>query len=153
MPAALYAAPASVAFLPIALGLFAVGQLGNLYHHVLLARMRTPEENKSTMEVAATPITAEALGSAPPTTGTPSMSTYKVPSGGLFSLVTMPHYFFEVVAWLGVALAAQQLNALLVAGGMASYLSGRAVASTRWYKQRFGKAYPASRKHMVPFVF
>ena len=105
------------------------------------------------MEVAATPITAEALGSAPPTTGTPSMSTYKVPSGGLFSLVTMPHYFFEVVAWLGVALAAQQLNALLVAGGMASYLSGRAVASTRWYKQRFGKAYPASRKHMVPFVF
>ena len=152
MPAALYAAPASVAFLPIALTLFAVGQLGNLYHHVLLARMRKPEVTEN-MEVVATPITAEALGSAPPTTVTPSISTYKVPSGGLFSLVTMPHYFFEVVAWLGVALAAQQLNALLVAGGMASYLSGRAVASTRWYKQRFGKAYPASRKHMVPFVF
>ena len=31
------------AALPVALGLFAVGQLGNLYHHMLLAGMRSSE--------------------------------------------------------------------------------------------------------------
>ena len=73
---------------------------------------------------------------------------FLVPQGGRHA-----YLFTELLAWLGVALAAQQLNALLVACGMASYLSGRAVASTRWYRQRFGEAYPASRKHIVPFVF
>ena len=36
---------------------------------------------------------------------------------------------------------------------MASYLSGRAVASTRWYKDTFGAAYPAERRHILPFLF
>ena len=47
-----------------------------------------------------------------------------------------------------------QLNALLVAIGMASYLGGRAAASTRWYREKFGeKAVPMGKKHLVPFVF
>ena len=45
---------------------------------------------------------------------------YSVPQGGLFPLVATPHYLFEIVAWLGIALAAQQLNALLVTAGMAA---------------------------------
>ena len=52
-----------------------------------------------------------------------------------------------------LALVAQQLNALLVFAGLASYLSGRAVATTRWYRTKFGKAWPAHRRHLVPFVF
>lgn len=47
----------------------------------------------------------------------------------------------------------RQLNALLVFAGMASYLSGRAVATTRWYRAKFGKAWPEHRRHLVPFVF
>ena len=73
--------------------------------------------------------------------------------GGLFGVVAMPHYFFELCAWLGVALVAQQLNALLVFGGMASYLGGRAVATSRWYRAQFGAAWPVGRRHLVPFVF
>ena len=80
-------------------------------------------------------------------------SAYSVPHGGLFGVVAMPHYFFELCAWLGVALVAQQLNALLVFGGMASYLGGRAVATSRWYRAQFGAAWPAGRRHLVPFVF
>ena len=76
-----------------------------------------------------------------------------MPHGGLFELVAMPHYFFELCAWLGVALVAQQLNALLVFGGMASYLGGRAVATSRWYHAQFGAAWPEGRRHLVPFVF
>ena len=37
--------------------------------------------------------------------------------------------------------------------GMASYLSGRAVASTRWYIDTFGAEYPVERRHIVPFVY
>ena len=80
-------------------------------------------------------------------------SAYSVPHGGLFGVVAMPHYFFELCAWLGVALVAQQLNALLVFGGMASYLGGRAVATSRWYRAQFGAAWPEGRRHLVPFVF
>merc|ERR1740138_1440732 len=131
VPPSLYAAAASQAALPIAIGLFALGELGNLYHHALLAAMRKGTGAQATTEAKA----------------------YSVPQGGLFPLVATPHYLFEIVAWLGISLAAQQLNALLVTAGMASYLSGRAVASTQWYRARFGEAYPASRKHLVPFLF
>ena len=41
----------------------------------------------------------------------------------------------------------------LVFAGLASYLSGRAVATTLWYRAKFGKAWPAHRRHLVPFVF
>ena len=153
VPPAVYAAPGSEAALPVALGLFAVGQLGNLYHHMLLAGMRSSEA-PAPEEVAVTPTSKDALAA----TATPAQQpmppqAYRVPRGGLFEYAAAPHYLFEIVAWLGVALAAQQLNAFLVTAGMASYLSGRAVASSAWYKKQFGAAYPAERKHMVPFVF
>ena len=59
----------------------------------------------------------------------------------------------EIVAWVGIALCTQQLNALLAAAGMASYLSGRAVATTRWYQDKFGEAWPSSRRHLIPGIF
>jgi very-long-chain enoyl-CoA reductase len=49
--------------------------------------------------------------------------------------------------------APQHVNALLVFGTMSSYLSGRAVATTKWNRARFGAAWPASRRHLIPFVF
>ena len=67
---------------------------------------------------------------------------------------TVPHYTFEVTAWFGLAIVAQQLNVCLVFAGMASYLSGRAVATTKWYRQQFGEAaVPLSKRHLVPYVF
>ena len=144
------------ALLPVGIALYAMGEAGNLYHHALLARMRRPPKEQATMlrgmsalALAATPTTAEALAAAPET----PKSAYSVPHGGLFGVVAMPHYFFELCAWLGVALVAQQLNALLVFGGMASYLGGRAVATSRWYRAQFGAAWPEGRRHLVPFVF
>ncbi|KAJ1462899.1 3-oxo-5-alpha-steroid 4-dehydrogenase-domain-containing protein [Pelagophyceae sp. CCMP2097] len=108
----------------VGLACFAVGLAGNLYHHQLLASQRSA-----------------------------SKARYVVPTGGLFDYCTMPHYLFEVLGWIGIALVAQQLNAFLVSLGMASYLGGRAVSTTKWYVQKFGPDYPASRRHIVPFVF
>jgi len=153
VPAALYSEPVSQVALPVGLFMFAVGQIGNLYHHYLLANMR-PSASAGIAAVASTPKTSDMIqqsSAKPPPT--PSLPAYTIPSGGLFNLVTMPHYTFEVVAWLGVALVSQQLNSLLVAAGMASYLAGRAAASTSWYRKKFGDAYPAGRRHILPFIF
>jgi very-long-chain enoyl-CoA reductase len=133
VPLSVYDAASSSGILSAGLILFAVGQLGNFYHHWLLASLRKPEAS------------ASADGAAE--------KAYVVPRGGLFELVTMPHYLFEIVAWFGIALAAQQLNVLLVVAGMTSYLAGRSVATSRWYESKFGDKFPGQRRHMVPFIF
>ncbi|KAH8050251.1 3-oxo-5-alpha-steroid 4-dehydrogenase [Aureococcus anophagefferens] len=96
-----------------ALCLYAVGELGNLYHH------------------------------------RGGSSDYVVPTGAGFDLCTMPHYLFEIVAWLGVAAAAGQLNA--ASSRSAWLLGGR--ARRRWYEAKFGAKWPKDRAHLVPGVF
>jgi len=107
----------------------AVGQLGNFYHHWLLTQLRPPKS-----------------------AGGGEEKKYVIPNDGMFKLVTAPHYFFELVAWLGIACTTQQLNCFLAVGDMLSYLCGRSIATTRWYRNKFPE-YPACRKHLIPFIF
>ena len=53
-----------------------------------------------------------------------SLHPLQVPTGGLFSLVTCPHYFFELVSWWGLAVVSQHIHAVGVALGMTGYLAG-----------------------------
>lgn len=76
-------------FMKVGIALFAVGELGNLYHHYLLTTLRKDDSTSS------------------------KGKRYVAPRGGLFELVAMPHYFFELIAWLGIAFCSQQLNAFL----------------------------------------
>mmetsp|Transcript_26190 Transcript_26190/g.61533 ORF Transcript_26190/g.61533 Transcript_26190/m.61533 type:complete len:270 (+) Transcript_26190:117-926(+) len=111
--------------------LFAVGQLGNFYHHHLLAMLRSEE-------------------------GTAGGKTkeYKAPRGGLFEYVAAPHYFFELLAWAGIAVASQQITSYLVLFGMVSYLFARSHNQNEWNKKKFDeKDWPSSRKNLIPFVF
>ena len=110
--------------LPAGLALFATGQIGNGACHKALADMREGDDAK-----------------------------YVLPRGGIFEYAACPHYGFELVSWLGVAVLALQLNAFLVFCGMASYLGGRSVATSKWYRAKFKEEYPASRRNMVPFLF
>jgi len=112
--------------------LFLTGQLGNLYHHFLLAQFRTSP--------------SKAVRGGPG-------GRYVLPSGGLFNLLTMPHYSCELVAWYGLVFIVPRLNILLVAVGMTSYLAGRSAATTSWYKEQFGTQWPSNRKHLIPFIF
>jgi very-long-chain enoyl-CoA reductase len=107
----------------VGLALSLIGQLGNFYHHWLLRQLRSEGPKQ-----------------------------YCIPSGGLFGLVTMPHYFFELLSWLGLACVTQHLSSFLVFASMLSYLSGRSVATTQWYKSKF-KDYPSDRRHLIPFLF
>ncbi len=103
--------------------LYGLGELGNLYHHVLLAQLRKG-----------------------------ATSGYFIPQGGLFSQVTTPHYFTEIVAWVGIALMSRHLMAYLVVAIMAHYLADRANATQQWYRQKFPD-YPPSRRRIFPFVY
>ena len=114
--------------LSVGVSLFVIGELGNFYHHLLLKNLR------------------------PGSSSSGSGREYGTPTGGLFDLVTMPHYFFELVAWFGIAVTSSSLNSLLVVLSMTSYLAGRSVATRSWYIDNV-KGYPSGRRALVPFIF
>lgn len=115
----------------LSIDLFLIGEIGNFYHHYLLAQLRTSKLN-------------------------PKMEgkKYIAPRGGLFQFVAAPHYLFELLAWYGIALISEHSNAFLVAISMTSYLSGRAKAQNEWNRSKFTKIeWPTSRHNIVPFLF
>ncbi len=103
------------------LGLFVVGIAGNFWHHKLLADLRKGH------------------------------SGYAIPRGGLFELVACPHYLFEILTWLGIALLSQHLFAYLTVLGMGSYLAARSINTLRWYHEKFPE-FPKARKALIPFI-
>ena len=107
--------------------LFAIGSAGNFYHHWKLAQLRK--------------------GSTP-------SAKYIAPKGGLFNYVAAPHYLFELIAWLGIAIASEHGNAFLNFVGMVSLLTGRSIGQNKWNRERFSvEDWPLDRKNIVPFVF
>lgn len=99
-----------------------VGEIGNFYHHRLLANLRTGKEK------------------------------YYIPKGGWFEYATCPHYFFELVVWLGIFFLSRHFFTLLVFIAMLSYLTARSIKTRQWYRNRFPN-YPKDRKYMIPFLF
>ncbi|CAA7388118.1 unnamed protein product [Spirodela intermedia] len=116
-------APPPVDLKPPGAALFAVGICGNLYHHVLLCRLRKEGEGG-----------------------------YKIPRGGLFGLVTCPHYLFEIMVFAGIACASQTVYSFCVMAGTAFYLMGRSWATRKWYLSKF-EDYPREVKALIPFIF
>jgi hypothetical protein len=116
----------------LGIGLFGLGSIGNLYHHYLLAQLR--------------PSTT--------TNDTSSNKKYVAPKGGLFDYVAAPHYLFELIAWLGIAVCSEQLTSYLNLLSMTCYLAARSQNQNNWNKSKFDeKEWPASRKNMVPFLY
>lgn len=80
-------------------------------------------------------------------------SSYRIPTGGLFSFVSAPHYLGEIVEWGGYSLACHTLTATSFWIFTMANLVPRAVAHHTWYQLRFGNAYPKERKAFIPFVW
>lgn len=99
-----------------------IGEAGNFYHHKLLADLRKKEQG------------------------------YYLPCGGWFEYVTCPHYFFELVTWLGIVLVSRHFFTVLVFIAMFGYLAARSIKTRQWYLERF-PSYPAQRKFMIPYIF
>jgi steroid 5-alpha reductase family enzyme len=109
----------------IGIALFASGTITNFMHHRLLARLRKSKKANA--------------------------DKYLIPKGGMFNHTTCPHYFGELMAWLGVAVVLQEVNGYLVFLSMFVYLTCRAFSVTRWYRKKFDD-YP-KRSHIIPFLF
>lgn len=129
----LYAQQLSVALQPPTMDLmgygvvvFLVGIAGNFYHHYLLARLRR----------------------APNT----PQGRYVVPQGGLFSWVVCPHYLFECIGFMGLAIIAQTTSAFIIALGIFASLGARSHNTKKWYLKKI-EGFPMERKAFIPFVF
>jgi len=115
----------------LGVALFCVGMFGNFYHHVLLTHLRRPNFKGPS----------------------DTSGKYKIPIGGLFELVTCPHYLFEITMFWGASITAFSLLSMSLAVETAMRLAGHAMSTTRWYQGKFGKSWPEERKHMVPYIF
>lgn len=76
---------------------------------------------------------------------------YLIPKGGLFSLVSCPNLFGEIVEWSGFALMCWNLPAVAFLVWTLANLVPRAISHHRWYLQKF-EDYPNERKAVIPFI-
>ena len=81
----------------------------------------------------------------------PGTTAYAIPKGGLFSKVSCPNHFGEMLEWTGFALMTWCLPALAFAVWTIANLAPRALAHHRWYQATFPE-YPKERKVLIPFV-
>jgi very-long-chain enoyl-CoA reductase len=68
--------------------------------------------------------------------------------------VAAPHYLFEIICWVGIALVAQQFNAFLEIPSCLVYLGARARNANNLYFDTFSKEeWRRSRKNLIPFLY
>jgi hypothetical protein len=81
----------------------------------------------------------------------PNETHYVIPNGWLFSYISCPNLFGELIEWLGFAVLCWNLPALCFLIWTAANLIPRAISHHKWYKNKFTD-YPAKRYAIIPFV-
>jgi len=76
---------------------------------------------------------------------------YQIPSGKLFDYVSNPHYFGELLEWLGWAILCWSPAGMAFFVFSFANLFPRAIANHKWYLQHFND-YPPKRKAIIPFI-
>lgn len=82
----------------------------------------------------------------------PGETGYKIPSQGLFRLVSCPNYLGEIIQWFGWAVAVWSWPGLIFALWTVFNLLPRARSHHLWYKKTFDD-YPPGRKAIIPLIF
>lgn len=77
---------------------------------------------------------------------------YSLPRAGAFRWVSSPHYLGELLAWLGLMIAAGAPGGLFMLSLTAANLVPRASATHSWYREHFPD-YPPERKALLPFLW
>lgn len=78
-------------------------------------------------------------------------AAYIIPEGWLFSYISSPHYFGEIVEWGGWAMLTWSIPGVVFFIFTFANLFPRAIKSHIWYKNHFPD-YPAGRKAIIPFI-
>ena len=81
-----------------------------------------------------------------------SSPEYLIPRGGLFSLVSCPHYTGEILEWAGYCACAQTGASAWFSAFSLVFLGSRAVATHAWYRDKFREEYPATRRAFIPYI-
>ena len=111
--------------------IFLMGEIGNGYHHHLLAGFR--KEPKTEFN-------------------TSSNGKYIFPHGGLFEYVSTPHYLFELVTWFGWGiLNSFSRGSVVLLSISTTFLIPASLEKHARNKNDF-KQWPKERKALVPFI-
>jgi hypothetical protein len=76
---------------------------------------------------------------------------YLIPYGGLFSKVSCPNFFGEIVEWAGFAILCWSLPSFSFFIWTFCNLVPRALAHHKWYRNYFAD-YPMERKALFPYI-
>lgn len=80
-------------------------------------------------------------------------SKYYLPKGSeLFDKIASPNYLAEIVEWMGMMLLYPNPATVGFVINTCANLVPRAIATNRFYKQRFGDRNPPGRKAIIPMV-
>ncbi|KAJ1702972.1 hypothetical protein LUZ63_002751 [Rhynchospora breviuscula] len=79
---------------------------------------------------------------------------YIIPYGDWFKYVSCPHYFAEIIIYVGILAASggYDITLWLLFIFVVANLSFAAAETHRWYKQKF-EDYPRSRQAIIPFIY
>ncbi|KAH9032723.1 3-oxo-5-alpha-steroid 4-dehydrogenase-domain-containing protein [Lactarius hengduanensis] len=145
------------------IALWAAGFAGNVYHDEILLNIRRKAIAKGKAREL---LDDDDRKSA-------QRPHYAIPHGGLYSLVSFPHYLCEWVEWFGFALAAgpfpgfallPSAQVLLAAARSAQFAeAGRLLVPfmdsvsppwvfCSWYYERFKESYPRERRAVIPWL-
>jgi 3-oxo-5-alpha-steroid 4-dehydrogenase 1 len=80
-----------------------------------------------------------------------SPAEYMKPEGWLFTFISSPHYFGEMIEWGGWAVLTWSMPGFAFFIFTVANLFPRAISSHIWYKQNFPE-YPAERKAVIPYI-
>lgn len=86
------------------------------------------------------------------------MRYYTIPKGWMFEYISCPHYLFEVISFIGFALASLTFAAILFAVVTLIVALWRARLRHHYYKNIFDgingrMRYPTRRKALIPFIY
>eukprot|EP00742_Colponemidia_sp_Colp-10_P011500 GILJ01012782.1.p1 GENE.GILJ01012782.1~~GILJ01012782.1.p1 ORF type:complete len:312 (-),score=20.83 GILJ01012782.1:151-1086(-) len=81
-------------------------------------------------------------------------NSYRIPRGGLFDLISCPHYFAEFGIYVSFIILTQGRSTVLWLQfiWVVVNLTITANRTHRWYREKF-KNYPRKRKTIIPYVF
>ncbi|KAI4240767.1 MAG: hypothetical protein LQ352_007560, partial [Teloschistes flavicans] len=108
----------------LSLALYAVGELGNLYAHLVLRNLRSS-----------------------------GGSERGIPKGVGFGWVTCPNYMFETVAWVGVLGVSRSLATVVFAAVAVGQMGIWARKREGRYRREFGGTYKKKRSVMLPGIW
>jgi 3-oxo-5-alpha-steroid 4-dehydrogenase 3 len=120
--------PRSSWILVMATSMFLWAQSAQYQCHLILAKLRPRDENNT-------------------------KTAYSVPRGGLFELVSCPHYTVEVVIYATLAACCKcSPRMLALTGFVIMELSFSASTQHSWYRRTF-KDYPLNRQAIFPWIY